>query len=72
MEAGEALKYAAELVAQNGEAFMLQHPYFPGCGTRFQWYWGSNACCPECGRAYVVLIDKFKTGQYKPTGEGDQ
>jgi hypothetical protein len=64
MEAGELLKYTVSLVEQHGEAFMLQHPYFPGCGTRFQWYWGMNCECPECGRRYEVFLDKMKEGKY--------
>ena len=65
MEAGEILKWTAELCQQHGEVFMLQHPYFPGCGTRFQWYYGGNAYCPECGRAYTVPFEDYKAGKFK-------
>ena len=34
MSAEDIMRYSAELVQQHGEAFMLAHPYYPGCGTR--------------------------------------
>ena len=66
MEAGELLKYTNELVRQYGEAFMLQHKHFPGCGTLFQWYFGSNCWCPECGHLYQVIFTDLKNGKYTP------
>jgi hypothetical protein len=24
------------------------------CGTRFQWYWGSQCCCPNCDTCYCI------------------
>ena len=66
MEASDILKYAVELVQQHGEAFMLAHPYFPGCGTDFQWYFGSGCHCPECGRQYIVDMQEYKAGKYTP------
>lgn len=65
MEAGDILKWTAELTQQHGEAFMLAHPYFPGCGTRFQWYWGMNCSCPECGTIYSISFTDYKTGKFK-------
>jgi hypothetical protein len=69
MEAGELLKYTVSLVEQHGEKFMLSNPHFPGCGTRFQWFWGMNCCCPECGRTYISKIDDLKSGKYQIQGE---
>jgi len=66
MDASEIVMYAADLVKQHGEAFMLAHPYFPGCGTRFQWYGLGNCYCPECGRNYMVLMNDVKAGKYAP------
>lgn len=65
MEAGEAIRFAAELTQQQGEMFMLARPYYPGCGTRFQWYWGMNCTCPECGRRYDIRMENFKAGKYR-------
>jgi len=66
MDASQIVMYAAELTQQHGEAFMLAHPYFPGCGTMYQWYLGSGCCCPECGRLYVVNMEDYKSGMYTP------
>jgi hypothetical protein len=66
MDASEAVKYAAELTQQHGEAFMLAHPYYPGCGTIFQWYWGMNCCCPECAHMYLIEMRDMKAGLYTP------
>ena len=68
MEASDAVKYSAELAQQHGEQFMLAHPYYPGCGIRFQWYWGMNCCCPECGRTYLVKLEDIKAGRFKLEG----
>jgi hypothetical protein len=64
MTAEEILRQSAEVAQQRGEAFMLAHPYFPGCGTRFQWYLGSGSQCPECGLLYVTDINDYKSGKY--------
>jgi len=64
MDASDAVIYTAELAKQHGEAFMLAHPYFPGCGTEFQWYFSGNCWCPECGRAYTVMMQDVKAGKY--------
>jgi hypothetical protein len=64
MDASQIVMYAADLVKQHGEAFMLSHPYFPGCGTRFQWYGLGNCYCPECGRQYQVMMQDVKSGVY--------
>lgn len=66
MSAEDIMRYSAELVQQHGEAFMLAHPYYPGCGTRFQWYGIGNAFCPECGRTYQTLMEHYKAGLYTP------
>jgi hypothetical protein len=66
MTAEEIMRYSAELVTQHGEAFMLAHPYYPGCGTRFQWYGLGNCNCPECGRTYMVSMERYKAGLYAP------
>ena len=34
--------------------------YFPGCGTVFQYYWGSGAMCPTCGRSYLTDMESLK------------
>jgi hypothetical protein len=67
MTAEEILLYSAELNQRYGESFMLSHPYAPGCGIRFQWYFGMIAHCPECGRAYETRMEDFKAGKYNPT-----
>ena len=66
MDASQIVMYAADLVKQHGESFMLSHPYFPGCGTRFQWYLGMICMCPECGRLYQVMMNDVKAGKYAP------
>ncbi len=69
MEAGEHMRYTAELIQQHGEQFMLTHKHYPGCGTRFQWYGVFNCFCPECGRAYNIRIEDYKAGLYTPQKE---
>jgi hypothetical protein len=66
MCAEDILKYTADLAKQYGESFMLLHPYMPGCGTRFQWYWGMNVLCPNCGRLYESKFEYLKSGKYDP------
>lgn len=36
-----------------------------GCGTRFRWYWGTQAICPTCGWTYLLSLEDIKTGFYK-------
>lgn len=67
MSAEEIVNKGAELGQTHGEMFMLEHPYFPGCGIRFQWYFGSGCQCPECGRLYQVLMEDLKAGKYAVT-----
>lgn len=31
-----------------------------GCGTRFKWWWGSGAYCPNCGILYVTNLGELK------------
>ena len=64
MDASEVVIWAADLAKQHGEAFMLAHPYYPGCGTEFQFYFGSGCRCPECGKAYEVRMDHVREGRY--------
>lgn len=64
MDASDIVRYAAEMTQERGEAFMLLHPYYPGCGTRFQWYWGMNSVCPMCGRIYQVMKKSMDEGEY--------
>ena len=33
---------------------------FFGCGTWFQWYWGSGCVCPTCGRTFMVTLEDQK------------
>lgn len=33
---------------------------FTGCGTVFQWWWGSGCVCPGCGRTLLVTLDDLK------------
>ena len=43
-------------------------PYWRwGCGTRFQWYWGSTCCCPNCGYLYIYTMEMLKAGKYRAT-----
>ena len=45
---------------------------YHGCGVRFQWYWGMNCCCPNCGRMYNVIVDYLKSGIFSVrAGESD-
>ena len=62
--AEEIVKQTAENTQKYGEQFMLEHPYFPGCGIRFQWYFGMRPQCPSCGREYLVIMEDFKAGKY--------
>lgn len=41
-------------------ARMLEGAPIHGCGTRFQWWWGSGCVCPTCGRTWVVLLENLK------------
>jgi len=41
-------------------ARMLEGAPIQGCGTWFQWYWGSNCHCPTCGRAWVVTLEHLQ------------
>ena len=63
--AEEIMIRTAEYCQQYGEAFVLAHPYMPGCGARFQWY-GFNCNCPRCARAYEVRWEDVKAGKYNP------
>ena len=38
---------------------------YRGCGTKFRWYWGTNAYCPNCGYCYLVTLEDVKSGFYK-------
>jgi hypothetical protein len=31
-----------------------------GCGTWFQWYWGMNCVCPNCGITWCVVLEDIK------------
>jgi hypothetical protein len=43
----------------------LSNRWFPGCGTRFQWYLsGGYPMCPNCGRAYQMTLEMLKSGKY--------
>lgn len=40
-------------------ARMTQGISISGCGTWFQWYWGSGCACPTCGIIWsVTMADK--------------
>lgn len=42
---------------------------FMGCGTTFQWWWGSGCMCPGCGRLLLVTIkdlEKYRVQEYSP------
>lgn len=48
------------------EEFKRTYPErYSGCGTRFRWYFGTMAICPNCGIAYSVSLDDAKKGFYK-------
>lgn len=66
MDATAIIYFCADMVNKNGEAFMLAHPYFPGCGVRFQWYGLGGCFCPECGRQYQVTMEDYRAGKYTP------
>ena len=61
----EMYNYGKQLREQHGEEFMKEHPFFPGCGTKFKFYLGGMAMCPECGRQYLVKWERYKAGGYK-------
>jgi hypothetical protein len=35
-----------------------------GCGTKFQWYFGSMCVCPNCGYHYLLTLEMLKSGKY--------
>lgn len=39
---------------------------FFGCGTWFQWYFGSGCCCPTCGTTFLVLISDLERFRVLP------
>lgn len=42
---------------------------FMGCGTIFQWYWGSGCVCPGCGRTLQVVmgdLEKYRVQEHAP------
>ena len=63
--AEEILKQCSEWAQQYGPNFLIQYPYYPGCGARFQWY-GFNCGCSKCGRSYLVLLEDIKSGKFTP------
>lgn len=62
------LTQTAEWCQKFGEAFVLAHPYYPGCGKMFQWYYCGNCFCANCSYSicYEVKWKDFKSGKYKP------
>jgi hypothetical protein len=38
---------------------------YRGCGTRFRWWFGTNAICPNCGWHYLLTIEDIKNHFYK-------
>lgn len=53
MEPSEWAKIIAIKLQGNG-------PVFFGCGTRFQWWWGSGCYCPKCGVNYPSILEHLK------------
>lgn len=42
---------------------------FFGCGTWFQWWWGSGCVCPGCGTTFLVTrqdMDRFHVREQVP------
>ena len=62
MTAEEIRKWEADMREIHGGELSM---WFPGCGTKFQWYHiGGYPCCPNCGRAYQMTIEMLKSGKY--------
>ena len=49
-----------ELAEWTAKRLLGEGRYIWGCGTRFQWWWGSNAVCPTCGMTYLCDIEALK------------
>ena len=59
---GGASRHTPEEVAE----VQKDYPWmYRGCGTRFRWWWGTPALCPNCGYAYQVNLEDIKTNFYK-------
>ena len=57
---------ASRVTAEEIAEARVYYPWaYIGCGTRFQWYWGTNPMCPTCGFVYNVTLDDLKSGFYK-------
>lgn len=63
MAAEDIKKWEMDLQELHGDV-LKHHPHFPGCGTKFQWYFGSYGCCPNCGRAYLMTLEMLKSNKY--------
>ena len=43
-----------------------EYPWlYRGCGTKFRWWFGYHAVCPNCGYHYLQTMDDVKSGFYK-------
>ncbi len=38
---------------------------FRGCGTKFRWWMGTVAMCPNCGYHYPLSLEDIKNNFYK-------
>ena len=65
MTAEEIRNFDASITECHGPDALRLHPLWPGCGTRFQWYFGgSYPICPNCGHMYQMTLEMLKSGKY--------
>lgn len=57
---------ASRITPEEVKEIQKEAPWmYRGCGTKFQFYWGNYAYCPNCGYAYICSLEDLKTGFYK-------
>jgi hypothetical protein len=65
MTAEEIENFDALITECHGPDALRLYPLWPGCGTKFQWYFGGGyPYCPNCGRAYQMTLEMLKSGKY--------
>ncbi len=45
--------------------------WYWGCGTRFQWYFGSHCQCPVCFYQYEFTAEMMKSGKFSARTIGE-
>jgi hypothetical protein len=57
---------ASRLTPQRVAEVQKDYPWtYRGCGTKFRWYFGTTAICPNCGYHYLLTIEDVKSNFYK-------